>query len=90
MDGSRCPANFRLRTLRLSPLEEIEYRRKDWADTFVIVERGSLEVECCGGTRAWFGEGAMLAFADLNLRLLRNTGSGQLVLRALSRIRPDE
>ena len=81
---------FRQRILTLAPLETIEYRRLDWADTFVVVERGNLEIECDSGTRAWFGAGAMLAFADLNLKYLRNTGCDQLVLRALSRIRPDE
>lgn len=82
--------NLRMRTLTLTPLETVEYRRSDWADTFVIVEQGNLEIECCSGVRASFGAGAILAFADLNLRLLRNSGADQLVLRALSRIRPDE
>lgn len=90
MDRPRCPGNFRVRTLTLTPLEQVEYRRDEWADTFVVVDRGSLEIECGSGVRACFGTGAMLAFADLNLRWLRNVGSGPLVLRALSRIRPDE
>lgn len=81
---------FRQQTLTLAALEAVDYCRADWADTFVIVERGNLEIECCSGARAWFGEGAMLAFADLNLRLLRNTGTDQLVLRALTRVGPDE
>lgn len=87
MDGG---PGFRTRTLRLAPLETIDYRCAEWADTFVIVERGRLEIECHSGARAWFGDGAMLAFAELNPRLLRNIGCDQLVLRALSRIRPDE
>lgn len=87
MGGRSC---FRLRTVTLAPLETVDYRCADWAGTFVIVQQGKLEIECHSGVRAWFGAGAMLAFADLNPRLLRNIGCDQLVLCALSRIRPDE
>jgi quercetin dioxygenase-like cupin family protein len=85
--GARRPKHFRLRTLTLQPSEAFDYHRADWADTVVVVERGELEVECRGGERAWFPEGAILVFAGLALRRLRNAGSGSLVLSALSRVR---
>lgn len=86
--GARCPNGFRSRTLTLRPRSAIDYRPADWADALVVVERGELEVECRTGVRARFGEGAILAFAGLALRRLRNPSSRPLVLSALSRIRP--
>jgi hypothetical protein len=83
--GARCPKDFRLRTLTLRPHDAIDYQRADWADTLVVVERGELEIECHGGTRARFQEGATVVFTGLALRRLRNSGSGPLVLSALSR-----
>jgi hypothetical protein len=85
--GAECPKNFRLRTLTLQPRDAIDHQRADWVDTLVVVERGELEIECRSGARAWFPEGAVLVFAGLALRRLRNSSSGPLVLSALSRIR---
>lgn len=86
--GAGCPKDFRLHTLTLHPRDTIDYRPADWAGALVIVERGEFEVECRGGARARFGEGAILAFSGLAVRRLRNPGSGRLVLSTLSRLRP--
>ena len=86
--GSRCPRNFRLRTLTLQPRDAIDYRGADWADALVVVERGELEIECHSGARARFPEGAILIFAGLALRRLLCAGSRPLVLSALSRNQP--
>lgn len=83
--GGRCPENFRVRTLGLGPGDAIDYRRADWAGALVVVERGEIEVECSDGVRVRFAEGAVLAFAGLTPRRLRNAGSGVLVLSALTR-----
>jgi len=83
--GTACPRSFRLRTLTLRPDEVLEYRQDDWADTFVVVERGELELRCRGGTWARFGAGAMLTLAELGVLRLRNAGTEPLVLSALSR-----
>jgi hypothetical protein len=85
--GSRCPKDFRLRTLALQPRAAIVYQPADWADTLVVVERGELEIESRTGARARFGEGAILAFTGLALRRLRNPAGRPLVLSMLSRIR---
>ena len=85
--GARCPKDFRLHTLTLHPRDTIDYRPADWADVLVVVERGKLEVECRGGARAQFEEGAILAFATLAVRWLRNPSSNPVVLSTLSRVR---
>ncbi|MPZ63100.1 MAG: hypothetical protein GEU93_17785 [Propionibacteriales bacterium] len=68
--------------------DAIDCQPADWADTLVVVERGQLDVECRNGARARFDEGAILSFAGVQLRQLRNPSGGPLVLSALSRLRP--
>ena len=85
VSGGRCPEGFRVRRLCLRSCESIDYRQADWDGALVIVEQGELGIECCSGTRAGFAEGSILAFAGLALRRLHNTGSGPLVLTAVSR-----
>jgi hypothetical protein len=85
--GGPCPDALRLRTVILQPGDGLDYRRADWIDTFVVVERGELQVVCRSGARATFGEGATLVLTGLGLRRLRNPASTPLVLSALSRER---
>ena len=86
--GGRCPANFQLRTVILQPGDALDYQPADWVDTLVVVERGELDIECRGGERALFLAGAVLVFAGLTPRCLRNPGGVPLVLSVLSRSRP--
>jgi hypothetical protein len=81
------PQSLRLRTVILQPQDALDYRRADWLDTVVVVERGELEMQCRSGARAWFGPGATLVFTGLGLRRLRNPGNAPLVLSALTRNR---
>ena len=83
--GARCPKNFRLRTLTLPQGDALDYQRADWVDTLIVVERGELDIECRSGARATFREGAIVVFAGLAVRRLRNSGSSPLVLSAWSR-----
>ncbi|WP_035844138.1 hypothetical protein [Kitasatospora azatica] len=83
--GTRCPGGFRLRTRVLEPGEELPFRSADWEDALVVVEIGELEIECRSGASAGFQQGAVLEFAGLTPRCLRNPGDGPLVLTALSR-----
>ena len=83
--GTHCPGRFRLRTTVLEPGEELPFRPADWDDALVVVETGELEIECGSGAVAGFREGAVLEFAGLTPRCLRNPGDGPLVLSALSR-----
>lgn len=73
------------RTVILLPKQSIRYLRENWADTMVIVERGTLELECSRSVRARFGPGSVLTFAALEPRRLLNTGTTPLVLNALTR-----
>jgi hypothetical protein len=83
--GAHCPGGFGLRTTVLEPGEELPFRPADWDDALVVVEIGELEIECWSGASARFQHGAVLGFAGLTPRCLRNPGDGPLVLSALSR-----
>ena len=75
----------RVRVVVLPPADVLEYRCEQWADALVVVERGTLEVECRGGARARFRCGAMLAFAMVEPWRLHNPGDIPLVLSVLTR-----
>jgi quercetin dioxygenase-like cupin family protein len=83
--GRNLPGSFVLKILTLQPGDEEPYRDADWADTIVIVERGELELECNAGGHRRFQRGAILWFAGLSLRTLRNCGHEPVVLTAVSR-----
>lgn len=57
----------------------------DWSDCLVLVERGTIEVECEGGSRHSFAAGDLLALECLPLRALRNRGSDEAGLVAVRR-----
>ncbi len=77
-------------TVRIDPGGAADYAAADWADALVIVERGELEVECRSGQRARFAAGAILTFAGLPVRRLRNPGSAPLVLSLAARSVPTD
>jgi hypothetical protein len=83
--GRDLPRSFARRVLTLPPGGEEPYREADWVDAIVIVERGELELECRAGARKGFQRGAILWFAGLPLRTLRNPGLEPVVLAAVSR-----
>ena len=57
----------------------------EWNDCLVLVEQGSVEVECEGGTMQTFGAGDMLALECLPVRALRNRGTIAVRLLAVRR-----
>jgi len=83
--GRRPPAGVSVRAVVLMPAEAVDYLREEWAEALVVVERGTLEVECRSGVRARFGSGALLTFATVEPRRLINPGLTPLVLSALTR-----
>jgi hypothetical protein len=83
--GRELPRSFVLKVLTLPPGAAEPYREADWADAIVIVERGVLELECTRGGSREFRRGAILWFAGLPLRTLRNCGPEPVVLTAVSR-----
>jgi hypothetical protein len=61
------------------------YDDSEWRDALVLVERGTIELECrAGGCRA-FHEGELLWLSGLPLRALHNRGTEPAVLVAVSR-----
>lgn len=79
------PVSCQVRMVVLPPLGTLAYQRRQWADALVVVEYGTLEVECDSEVRARFEAGAVLTFATLNPRRLLNPGTVPLVLSALIR-----
>ena len=82
--GRGCPSGFRLRTTVLASGAELAFRAADWRDALVVVEIGEVEIECSTGPRAVFGAGAVLTFAGLTPRCLRNPGDRPLIISSLS------
>jgi hypothetical protein len=83
--GRELPCSFVMKVLTLPPGDAEPYREDDWADAIVIVEQGVLELECTRGGSRKFRRGAILWFAGLPLRTLRNRGEEPVVLTAVSR-----
>jgi hypothetical protein len=71
--------------VELAPLEQRSTSAGEWTGAVVLVERGSLEVECEAGGRRIFGAGDILALGALPLRQLANRGASVTRLVAIRR-----
>jgi hypothetical protein len=78
--GRRSPPGGPVRAVVLPPAGALDYRPAEWADALVVIERGTLEVECRNGVSARFAAGAVLTFANVEPRRLLNPGAVPLVL----------
>ncbi len=87
--GRPLPPAFVRREVVLVPGAERAYVAADWRDALVIVEQGTLELVGLGGTCRRLECGAVLWLAGLPLRALRNPGSVNTRIVAISR-RTDE
>lgn len=76
---------YEVRAIVLEPGAERTYAGAEWADSLVVVEVGTIELESMTGLRRTFTAGDVLWLAGLRLRLLRNSGRGPAVLSATSR-----
>ena len=85
--GSAPGEAFELREVRLPPGARRASDRAEWLGALVVVERGSVEVECAGGARRTFVAGDVLCLSHLALRALRNRGPAPAVLSAVTRRR---
>jgi hypothetical protein len=83
----RVPPQFQVRQIAVPPGAERAVHEGEWANALVVVERGSIELECHNGARRSFGSGDMLCLRRLPLRLLRNRGHSPVLLTAISRRR---
>jgi hypothetical protein len=72
-------------TVTLEPGDARLTDAEDWTDCLLLVEHGTIEVECEGGTRRSFTAGDMLALECLPVRALRNRGRAPARLLAVRR-----
>jgi len=80
---------FKVRHLTIAGGRDLAFDEAEWRDAIVVVERGSLDIECLGGNRSTFATGAVLCLDRLSLRTLHNAGKVPVVLFAVTRgIRP--
>ena len=94
-DGDDGPVSFlersllrslRRTTVMIAPGESWRCDAAVWEDAIVVVEAGTIAVECHGGTTREFETGAVLFLAGLPLRALRNFGAETAVLVSVARI----
>jgi hypothetical protein len=83
----RVSPQFEIRQLAVPPRSIRAFPQAEWADSLVVVEHGSIELECLNGARRSFGSGDVLCLRRLPLRLLRNRGRLPVLLTAISRRR---
>jgi hypothetical protein len=81
----RSLANHVNTTWVIGPAAELPFEETAWLGALVVVEQGVLEVGCGGGEVARFEKGAILFLDRLPVRTLRNPGTEQTVLSAVSR-----
>jgi hypothetical protein len=86
--GRPLGPSFRATVVTLEPGATRVYDESEWQDALVIVESGTIDLECRAGGRLRFCAGAVLCFTGLGLRALHNAGGASVVLVAVSRRRP--
>ena len=74
----------------LEPGEERRSDADEWADAFVVVECGPVDVRCASGVSRTFETGSMLALGWLHASRLVNTGSERAELVAVRRVRGED
>jgi hypothetical protein len=86
----RLSARFARRTVVLEPGTSRAHDDAEWHDAIVMVECGTVDLECTAGGRRRFTAGAVLWLTGINLRALHNAGVDRVVLVAGTRRRADE
>jgi hypothetical protein len=84
--ADELPPGFVRWRVRLEPGTERATSAADWRGALVLVERGTVDVECIAGGSARFRRGDFLALGWLPLRALRNPGHEPLELLAVRRV----
>ena len=75
----------RTRRFQIAAGGELVYATRDWEDSLVVIESGSVELETTSGARRTFSKGSTVWFEGLPIRVLRNRGATAAVLRASAR-----
>lgn len=86
----RGSVRFARRTVVLQAGTSRPYDDAEWHDAIVMIERGTVDLECTAGGRRRFTAGAVLWLTGISLRALHNAGVDPVVLVAVTRRRPDE
>ena len=80
------PRTVDLRLVSIPPGAAKPYVAREWDDSLVVVEQGSVELECVRGGRRAFATGAVMFLTGLPLRTIHNPGPETALLAAISRI----
>jgi hypothetical protein len=83
--GRPLPEAFELLVITLAPGRVRAFAPAEWRDGIVVVERGAVDLETCGGDRARFSRGAVMSLTGLPVRALRNAGRDTAVLAVVRR-----
>lgn len=89
-DGLAFRLGADVRCTVLEPHVERPYDPDDWRGALVLVQRGTLRVQCRSGHRAVFGRGSVLHLQDLTLRSISADGDDAAVLLAVLSARPGD
>ena len=84
---AELPPGFELELVSVEPGASRPYRDADWWDSLVVVEHGTVELECVRGGRRSFTVGAVMWLVGLPLVALHNPGPEPALLAAVSRTR---
>lgn len=88
--GRPLGPSFRSRTVTIRPGATRPYEEAEWRDALVVVENGTVVVECHAGGRRTFGTGEVLWLTGIGVRALHNEGQESVVLVAVSRRAADQ
>lgn len=80
------PGTVHLRLVSIRPGAAKPYLAAEWDDSLVVVEQGSVELECVRGGRRAFATGAVMFLTGLPLHTIHNPGPGTALLAAVSRL----
>lgn len=83
--GRPLGPSFRTTVVTLAPGTTRLYVESEWRDALVVVESGTVDLECRAGGRRRFCPGDVLLMTGLGLRALHNAGVDPTVLVAVSR-----
>ena len=87
--GRRVSGDFAIRRIVVAPGAERLFDEAEWGDAIVVVESGTIELECRSGSRCGFRRGDVLWLIGLPVRTLHNAGRAPTVLIAVSRHRDE-
>ena len=79
------PRTFDLRLVSIPAGSARPFVAEEWDDSLVVVEQGTVELECVRGGRRAFATGAVMFLTGLPLTTIHNTGAEPALLAAVSR-----